>query len=160
MTSNVGAEYIRSQSSLGFTKSEEENFERVRERIMDAVKRTFRPEFLNRLDEIIIFRMLKQDEIKKIVDLMVAKVNERLKEQGMEIELTESAKEYLAKVGYDPIYGARPLRRAIQRHIEDPLSEAILKGEFKEGDKILVDKAEKSDELRFIKREKERKEGA
>ncbi len=160
MTSNVGAEYIRSQSSLGFTKSEEEDFERVKERIMDAVKRTFRPEFLNRLDEIIIFRMLKQEEIKKIVDLMIARVNERLKEQGMEIELTESAKEFLAKVGYDPIYGARPLRRAIQKHIEDPLSEAILRGEFKEGDKILVDKAQDSEELIFTKKEPEGKEGA
>ncbi|MBC7337053.1 MAG: AAA family ATPase, partial [Clostridia bacterium] len=81
MTSNVGAEYIRSQSSLGFTKTEEEDFERIKERIMDTVKRTFRPEFINRLDEIIVFRMLKEEEIKKIVDLMVVKVNERLREQ-------------------------------------------------------------------------------
>ncbi|MDK2871150.1 MAG: ATP-dependent Clp protease ATP-binding subunit ClpC [bacterium] len=156
MTSNVGAEYIRSQSSLGFTKTEEEDFERIKERIMDTVKRTFRPEFINRLDEIIVFRMLKEEEIKKIVDLMVVKVNERLREQGMEVEVTEKAKEFLVKVGYDPIYGARPLRRAIQRHIEDPISEAILRGEFKEGDKILVDVAEDGKELRLVRKEEAR----
>ncbi len=153
MTSNVGAEYIRSQSALGFTKGEEESFDRVKDKIMDAVKRTFRPEFLNRLDEIIIFRMLSQEEIKRIVDLMIAKVNERLREQKMEIEITDRAKEFLAKVGYDPIYGARPLRRAIQRHIEDLISEAILKGEFKEGDKILVDTDEGGNEIRMVKKE-------
>lgn len=153
MTSNVGAEYIRSQSSLGFTKTEEEDFERIKERIMDAVKRTFRPEFINRLDEIIVFKMLKQDEIKKIVDLLIGKVNERLKEQKMEIEVTERAKDFLVKVGYDPIYGARPLRRAIQRHIEDPISESILKGEFKEGDRIVVDADEEGKELKLFRKE-------
>lgn len=153
MTSNVGAEYIRSHSSLGFTKTEEEDFERVKEKIMDAVKRTFRPEFINRLDEIIVFKMLKQDEIKKIVDLLIGKVNERLREQKMEIEVTERAKDFLVKVGYDPIYGARPLRRAIQRHIEDPISESILKGEFKEGDRIVVDTDEEGKELKLFRKE-------
>lgn len=153
MTSNVGAEYIRSQASLGFTRTEEESFDKVKERIMDSVRRTFRPEFLNRLDEIIIFRMLNQTEIKKIVDLMVDKVNERLKEQNMMIELTERAKEFLSKVGYDPLYGARPLRRAIQRYVEDPISEAILKGEYKEGDRILVDTDEEGKEIKLKKKE-------
>ncbi|MCS7233012.1 MAG: ATP-dependent Clp protease ATP-binding subunit [Synergistetes bacterium] len=153
MTSNVGAEYIRSQSSLGFTKTEEEDFERVKEKIMDTVKRTFRPEFINRLDEIIVFKMLKQEEIKKIVDIMIGKVNERLREQKMEIEVTDKAKEFLVKVGYDPIYGARPLRRAIQRYIEDPISEAILKGEFKEGDGIIVDTDGEGKELKLSRKE-------
>ena len=105
----------------------------------DALKRTFRPEFLNRIDEIIIFDALTDDQIQRIVDLIVGELEVRLQEHKVSISLTDDAKKWLAKEGYDPVYGARPIRRAVQRHIENPLSRRILAGEFATGDHVVVD---------------------
>ncbi|MDD2497064.1 MAG: ATP-dependent Clp protease ATP-binding subunit [Desulfitobacteriaceae bacterium] len=145
MTSNVGARTIRKESSVGFTvSSEEDNYQAMKDRVMDDLKRTFRPEFLNRLDEIIVFHALNQEHIKVIVSLMIEEVNVRMREQGMSLEVTSKAKDFLAKEGFDEIYGARPLRRAILRYIEDTLAEALLKQEFKPGDEIVADVREGS----------------
>ena len=112
--------------------------ERMRASIEDALKKTFRPELLNRIDEIVIFEPLSRDQVKQIVELMVGEVRDRLGERGIGIEMAESAKDWLAKEGYDPQYGARPLRRAVQRYVENPLSNRILAGDFKEGDAVKV----------------------
>ena len=111
----------------------------MKNKVQDELKQHFRPEFLNRVDDIIVFPQLTQEEIVAIVDLMVAKLDERLKDKDMGIELTPAAKNLLAKKGYDPVLGARPLRRTIQRDIEDALSEKILYGEIKAGEIVLVD---------------------
>ena len=140
MTSNVGARTIRKESSLGFsTSAEEDSYKGMKDRVMEDLKKTFRPEFLNRIDEIIVFHTLSAAHIKEIVTLMIKEVNDRVVEQGMTLALSEAAKEFLAKEGFDELYGARPLRRAILRHVEDHLAEALLKQEFKSGDHILVD---------------------
>jgi ATP-dependent Clp protease ATP-binding subunit ClpC len=139
MTSNAGAEMIRKGGTLGFKPDERREYEDMKSRVMDELKRTFRPEFLNRIDEIIVFHPLTQEQIGNIVDLLVRDLQKRLKEQEIEFELTPAAKEFLAKEGYDPQYGARPLKRAIQRHIEDRLSEALLSGEVKRGDRVVLD---------------------
>ena len=106
---------------------------------MAAVKKTFRPEFINRIDEIIVFHELTEEQLRSIVDLMAKDLQERLAERNLAVEITQKAKAWLAKVGYDPVYGARPLRRAIEQHVENPLSTRLLKGEFKQGDTIKVD---------------------
>lgn len=111
----------------------------MKDRIMERMKSVFRPEFLNRLDEIIVFHSLNEDELGQIVELLVDQVKARINEQGLELELTENAKKQIIKEGYDPAFGARPLKRAIQRTIEDKVSEEILKGNIKTGDKVLVD---------------------
>jgi ATP-dependent Clp protease ATP-binding subunit ClpC len=110
---------------------------------MSAVKKTFRPEFINRVDEIIVFHELTEEQLRSIVDLMVADLQKRLSERKLAVELTEDAKSWLAREGYDPIYGARPLRRAIERYVENPLSSKLLRGEFGEGDKVIVDRSDK-----------------
>ncbi len=133
MTSNVGSFYFQDPS---LSRNEIEN------KIQDLLKTTFRPEFLNRIDEIIIFNNLTREDIIKIVDIQIKYLNERLSEKGMILELTEKAKELLATYGYDPLFGARPLKRAIQRYIENPLALKILEGTFNEGDKIIVDAGE------------------
>jgi len=140
MTSNLGARMIASQGSIGFGDKKEEglSYQEIRQRVMEEVKRVFTPEFLNRVDEIIVFRPLKQKEIEQIVELLMKETRNRLKEHGMDIELTPEARAFIAREGYDPNFGARPLRRAIQRLVEDPLSELILSGAFKEGDRIVV----------------------
>jgi ATP-dependent Clp protease ATP-binding subunit ClpC len=114
---------------------------------MGAVKKTFRPEFLNRLDEIIVFHELTEEQLRNIVDLLVEDLQKRLAERKLGVEITDEAKSWLTKVGFDPIYGARPLRRAIERYVENPLSTKVLQGEFKEGDTIVVDL--KGDALTF-----------
>ncbi|WP_026487001.1 ATP-dependent Clp protease ATP-binding subunit [Caldanaerobius polysaccharolyticus] len=142
MTSNVGADLIKKQATLGFTASSDEAkdaYEKMKDNVMDQLKRTFRPEFLNRIDEIIVFHQLTMDDIKSIVDIMLKDINERLKANDIQLVLSEKAKEYLAKEGYDPAFGARPLRRAIERTIENTLSEKMLKGEIKQGDRVYVD---------------------
>jgi len=136
MTSNVGAASTRF-GRLGFTASEsEDKYREMKDSVMRELRRTFRPEFLNRIDEIIVFHPLSRDDIKKIVDLMINEVNNRLKEHEMEVVLTEEAKEVLVSEGFSEEYGARPLRRAIQRFIEDEISEGLLEERFKQGDKI------------------------
>ncbi|MFN3741825.1 MAG: ATP-dependent Clp protease ATP-binding subunit [Anaerolineales bacterium] len=145
MTSNIGAEEIRRQTSLGFQlkrdQAEEErmSYEEMRKKLTEALRRVFRPEFLNRVDAVIIFRSLSKDDIQKIVTLELNKVAERLKEHNLTLIATPKALEKLAEWGYDPEMGARPLRRVIQQRVEDPLSDALLAGQFQQGDTVLVD---------------------
>ncbi|MFZ5826028.1 MAG: ATP-dependent Clp protease ATP-binding subunit [Bacillota bacterium] len=141
MTSNAGAQVIRGDRQLGFTVKEDEaeQHEKMKNRVMDEVKKLFRPEFINRLDEIIIFHSLNKEHLKEIVHLEVKKVGARLKEQGVELTISDKGLEKLVLEGYDPTYGARPLRRAIQRLLEDPLSEEMLGKPFKYGEQVHVD---------------------
>jgi len=141
MTSNVGSEIIAKEAALGFIGGDEEKIakESLKEKVMTALKESFRPEFLNRIDEIIIFNYLGKSEIKKIVDLELQKVIERLEDKKIEIRVTEAAKEFLAEKGFDPNLGARPLKRVIQRQVLDPLSLKIVSGEIKEGERVMVD---------------------
>ena len=142
MTSNVGASQITYGGQLGFRASETEggpSWESVRDTVMDAMKKQFRPEFINRIDEIIVFHPLNQAQIETIVDQMLESTRRKLRGQGIAIALTDAAKKELARRGFDPKFGARPLRRAIQREIETPISQLLLKGEFSEGDRIKVD---------------------
>jgi ATP-dependent Clp protease ATP-binding subunit ClpC len=141
MTTNLGTKDISKGISVGFGSASEStgSYERMMNKVQDELKQHFRPEFLNRVDDIIVFHQLTEEEIFQIVDLMIAMLEERLRDRDMGIELTPSAKELLAKRGYDPVLGARPLRRTIQREIEDQLSEKILFGEVKAGQIIMVD---------------------
>ncbi|TZE82687.1 ATP-dependent Clp protease ATP-binding subunit [Calorimonas adulescens] len=141
MTSNVGAETIKKQESIGFTVKEEEglsDYEKMKEKVLEELRRTFRPEFLNRVDDVIVFRQLTLDDLRKIVELMLKDVNKRIQQNNITLEFMPEAMEYLAKEGFDPTYGARPLKRAIQKHVEDALSELMLRGEVKAGDSVLV----------------------
>tara|TARA_Y100000768_G_scaffold32113_1_gene21124 strand:- start:1740 stop:4259 length:2520 start_codon:yes stop_codon:yes gene_type:complete len=149
MTSNLGTADLR-RANVGFTKADEAvSYERMKEKVNDALKAHFRPEFLNRVDDTIVFHELSMDEVTEIVDLMIARTSEQLKAQGLGLELTDSAKNWLARKGYDPTLGARPLRRAIQRYVEDALSERILYKEFHAGQIIVVDADEETDEIVF-----------
>ena len=144
MTSNVGADLIKRQTSLGFgrkqaDKSEERDYEEMRDKLMSQLKRVFRPEFLNRVDATIVFKSLGKEEITDIVDLELRKVQERLAEHQITLQVTEEAKRLLADEGYDPDYGARPLRRVIQYRVEDALSDELLAGKFDESGTIVVD---------------------
>ncbi len=144
MTSNLGTEGIRRQP-FGFRtdgRDGEDELKKLKDSVDAALKGTFRPEFLNRIDEIIVFHPLVQDQIVQIVGLMTGEVQVRLDERGITFELTADAKIWLAKEGFDPVFGARPLRRAVQRHLENPLSKAVLSGEFRSGDHVLVDASE------------------
>lgn len=133
MTSNVGAEIIRKRGSLGFkTITDDISYEEMKELLFEEVKKAFKPEFLNRLDETIVFRPLSKVDLEKIVDIEIAYVNSRLMEQGVEVELTQEARDFFVEKGFDPVFGARPLKRIIQRFLEDPLAEDIIKGEFSE----------------------------
>jgi ATP-dependent Clp protease ATP-binding subunit ClpC len=139
LTSNVGAEAIRKQTSIGFTPSSEEgNYEKMRDKILEESKKAFRPEFLNRLDDIIVFRSLTRADLIEILGLEVAKVMERLKAKNIQLILEDKAKEFLVEKGYDPTYGARPMRRAVERYLEDPLAEEILRGKFHDKGPIIV----------------------
>ncbi|MFC1982849.1 AAA family ATPase, partial [Chloroflexota bacterium] len=145
MTSNAGVELIKREASLGFAapkdtaKVRKQGYEDMKEKVMAEVKKAFRPEFLNRLDDIIVFHELTEEQLRSIVDLMVKDLQKRLAERKLGIELTEKAKSWLTREGYDPTFGARPLRRVIERYVENPLSTQLLKGELKEGDTIKVD---------------------
>ncbi len=145
MTSNTGVELIKRDMTMGFAttkgepKARQQRYESMKEKVMGEVKKTFRPEFLNRLDEIIVFHELTEGQLRNIVDLMVKDLQKRLAERKLGVELTGKAKAWLAKEGFDPLYGARPLRRAIERYVENPLSTKVLKGEYREGDTIMVD---------------------
>jgi ATP-dependent Clp protease ATP-binding subunit ClpC len=141
LTTNLGTRDVSKAVGLGFAGSNDEmsNYERMKQKVNDELKQHFRPEFLNRIDDIIVFHQLSEDEIVQIVDLMVARVDVQLKNKDMGLEITPAAKALLAKKGYDPVLGARPLRRTIQREIEDTLSEKILYGELTPGQIIVVD---------------------
>ncbi len=142
MTSNVGAAAIKKGGALGFTANREANYIDMKDRVMEELKKQFRPEFLNRIDDTVVFHQLDESHIKEIVTLMSDELRRRLRENDIHFDLTEEAKAFLAKEGYDPQYGARPLKRAIQRHIEDQLSEALLSGTVKKGDSVLIDAVE------------------
>ncbi len=141
LTTNLGTRDIAKAVSLGFQTSDdtESNYERMKEKVNDELKQHFRPEFLNRIDDTIVFHQLTQEQIVEIVDLMLARIETQLKNKDMGMEVTENAKRFLAAKGYDPVLGARPLRRTIQREIEDPLSEKILFNEVGAGQIVLVD---------------------
>ena len=139
LTSNVGSETIKKQSTMGFSAiSDVHSYEKMREKILDEAKRVFRPEFLNRLDDIIVFRSLTKTDLVSILDLEIVKVTERLKRKNLHLQLDEKAKDLLVEKGYDPTYGARPMRRAVERFLEDPLAEEILKGSLHDSDPITV----------------------
>lgn len=139
MTSNVGSDTIKRSSSLGFSPiTDESSYEKMRERILEEAKKTFRPEFLNRLDDIVVFRSLTKPDLIEILDLEINKVIGRLKARNILLNLDEKAKDFLVSKGYDPQYGARPMRRAVERYLEDPLAEEILKGAFHDGDPVNV----------------------
>ena len=139
MTSNLGTQDLR-KANLGFTKVDEAvTYERMKEKVTDALKAHFRPEFLNRIDDVIVFHELSRPEVREIVDLMVARTAKQLAGQGMGLELTDAAKDFLSAEGYDPTLGARPLRRALQRLVEDPLSEKLLNKDFRAGEIVIVD---------------------
>lgn len=158
MTSNIGVRDLKDfGTGIGFaTKAKKDNLdEAVKSTIQNALRKTFSPEFLNRLDDVIIFDSLGRESIHEIIDLMLKKLFVRINGLGYEIEVTEKAKDFLAEKGYDQQYGARPLNRAIQKYVEDPLAEEILKGDLKEGDTMLVDHLENGEELTFKKKETE-----
>ena len=147
MTSNVGARDIMQGKSLGFHGSDaKSSFEKMQERIKDEMQKVFNPEFLNRLDDVIVFHPLSRDHIAQIVTILLREVQRRL---GDEVKLTQAAIDFLVQKGYDENYGARPLKRAIQKFVEDPLSEKILMGEFGRGDEIEVDVAPDGERLVF-----------
>jgi len=141
MTSNLGTRDIQKGPGIGFAARPDEKmtYDKMKDRVMEELKKSFRPEFLNRIDEVIVFHSLTQEDVKQIVDLMMKRVTEQLKAKDLEIELTDAAKTLLAEQGYDPALGARPLRRTIQRLVEDPLSEKLLWKEFRAGQTIIVD---------------------
>ncbi|MFC2012267.1 ATP-dependent Clp protease ATP-binding subunit [Chloroflexota bacterium] len=153
MTSNTGVELIKRDTSLGFAtqksgaRAQKQSYEDMKEKVMGEVKKTFRPEFLNRLDDILVFHELDEEQLRNIVDLLVKDLQERLAERKLKLEMTDAAKLWIGKVGFDPLYGARPLKRAIERYVENPLSTRVLRGEFNEGDGVVVDLAD--DELIF-----------
>lgn len=145
MTSNVGAQHLKKESAtMGFLAEQRQGDagEAAKNRVLDEVKRAFRPEFINRIDELVVFASLIQEELRKIVDLMLLEVSKRLKEQEILLEVTEAAKDLILKRGYDPVYGARPLRRAIQKLVEDEISEILLRQEATAGTTVLVDMGE------------------
>src|SRR5438270_78927 len=142
MTSNIGASEISRQFNIGFSTSEDEtgiSYDDMKNRIMGELKKVFRPEFLNRIDEVIVFHKLSKDEIKEIVDLLLRRIRESMAERELQLELSEEAKEMLADKGWDPSMGARPLRRAIQRYVEDPLADFVLRSQVPEGSTVKVD---------------------
>ncbi|HNR03180.1 MAG TPA: AAA family ATPase [Anaerolineaceae bacterium] len=154
MTSNLGTEFVRQGGTLGFLQKTDTAEERqAQEKIEKALKSTFRPEFLNRIDEIIMFSPLSPEQMHDIVDLQMKEVRVRLEEHGLKVELTAQAREWLAKEGYDPSFGARPLKRALQKHVESPLSVALLSGNYAEGDTVLVDLDAEKQEVTFRKKE-------
>ncbi len=169
MTSNIGAKDIARNVSFGFGTSDDEtgtSYDEMKERIMGDLKKVFRPEFLNRIDEVIVFHKLAKDEIKEIVDLMIGRVRAQVAEHHLQLDLTEEAKELLAEKGWDPSMGARPLRRAIQRYIEDPLADEVLRAgpdSIVPGTTVLVDRdtaGDESDQPLSLKLVKPRKRAA
>jgi len=145
MTSNIGSELIRKESSIGFVSRTDEakvaqmSYEKMKEKVLEEMKKTFRPEFLNRIDGVVVFHALSQEHIRQIVELMLSQIESQLKEKDMKLEITGAAKDLLGEKGYDPMFGARPLRRVIEHMVEDPLSEALLEGRFHSGETIQID---------------------
>ncbi len=152
MTSNVGAEFVKKGNLLGFSnQSDEISYDTLKEKMLEAAKKTFKPEFLNRLDDLIVFRSLAKADMAQIVHVEVSKVSDRLKSRSVKIELTQEAIDFLIEKGYDPVYGARPLRRAVEKYLEDPIAEEILKGQIKTDQIVSV--AVKDGALTFVSKE-------
>jgi len=147
MTSNVGSQHLVSTKQFGFTSRDGVDFAETERRALDALDRSFRPEFINRVDEIIVFEPLTREDVLEIVGIMLGRLNKHLESQRISVEVTDAAKEFLAETGYDPKFGARPLARAIRRYIENPLSSRIIGGEFDPGDTVVVNR--EGDELTF-----------
>jgi ATP-dependent Clp protease ATP-binding subunit ClpC len=145
MTSNIGAEAIRKDSSIGFSlkgdasSERQASYERMKEKVLNEVKQYFRPEFLNRIDSQVVFHALSHEHIRSIVDLMLTSMEKQLEEKDITIEVTDPARDWLGEKGYDETFGARPLRRVIQNEIEDHLSDLLLQGDIREGDTVLID---------------------
>jgi ATP-dependent Clp protease ATP-binding subunit ClpC len=140
MTSNVGARDITKSKGLGFAAPDDrENFDRIQEKVKEEIQRVFNPEFLNRLDDVIVFHPLNKQHISQIVAILLREIQKRLSDEEITLRLTEAGTDFLSTHGYDEHFGARPLKRAIQKYIEDPLSEKILVGEFAKGDEVEVD---------------------
>jgi ATP-dependent Clp protease ATP-binding subunit ClpC len=153
MTSNIGADLIKGGSSFGFAKRDDvQDYEKMRKSLMGEVEKFFRPEFINRLDEIIVFRPLVKEDLNQIIEIELDKVRKRLVEKSMKLELDQAAKDFLIDKGYNPDFGARPLRRAISQSIEDPLAEALLSGDFGPGDLIIVTRKPEAENLYFESR--------
>src|SRR5205807_1486805 len=154
MTSNIGASEIARNTKLGFTITEDEtgvSYDDMKNRIMGELKKVFRPEFLNRIDDVIVFHKLQKEEIKTIVDLLLRRIRESLAERELQLELSEPAKDLLVEKGWDPAMGARPLRRAIQRYIEDPLADFVLRSELIPGATVLVEPGVEGSEENEVK---------
>jgi ATP-dependent Clp protease ATP-binding subunit ClpC len=150
MTSNIGARRITKHVNLGFQKSEEDDVYRaMKDRVMDEAKKVFNPEFLNRIDETIVFHRLTDEQLRDIVVINIGEVTRRLEEKGIDLVLSDEAKDFIVKRGTDDEYGARPLRRAVQQYIEDPLSEQLLMGAFEPGSRVVVQVSELSGDLMF-----------
>ncbi|QAT17344.1 Clp protease, ATP-binding subunit [Candidatus Velamenicoccus archaeovorus] len=150
MTSNVGAELLRKQGALGFkAQSGDMSYQQMKERLLEEVKRTFKPEFLNRIDDVIVFRPLEKNDLYKIVEIEIGEVQGRLNERHVTLALDQEAKDFLIEKGFDPVFGARPLKRTIQRYIEDPLAEEIIGGRIKEGSMVKIGKKKDREELSF-----------
>jgi len=153
MTSNVGSQHLVSTKQFGFTSSEGIDFQETERRAMDALERAFRPEFINRVDEIIVFEPLTREDVLEIVGIMLGRMNKHLESQRVSVGVTQAAKEFIAEQGYDPKFGARPLARAIRRYVENPLSSRIIGGEFDPGDTVVVDRTgDGGNELTFEKK--------
>ena len=154
MTSNAGAELIKRDMSLGFAAhvdgegKQQVEYEKMKEKVLGEMKKAFRPEFLNRIDATVVFHALNKEHIRQIVDLMLDQVATSLEEKNITLEVTDEAKGLIGNKGYDPVFGARPLRRTIQNLVEDPLSEALLRGEFLPGDTVIVDCVEEKIAMR------------
>ncbi|MCP4837396.1 MAG: AAA domain-containing protein, partial [Phycisphaera sp.] len=150
MTSNIGADLIKGGASFGFAKRDSvQDYDKMRTALMGEIEKFFRPEFINRLDEVIVFRPLAKEDLTSIIEFELSKVRERLAVKGMTLDLDTAAKDFLIDKGYNPDFGARPLRRALSSYIEDPLAENLLSGEFKEGDDIKVTRKDDQDHLSF-----------
>jgi len=141
MTSNIGSQYILEMGT--------ENWEQVETKVLELLRQTFRPEFLNRVDDVIIFRPLSSQDIAKIVDLQIKRVERLVAERKLRLEVTPAAKQLIVAEGYDPVYGARPLKRAIQRLLQNPLAMAVLEGQYTEGDTVRVDRGKDGNHLAF-----------
>jgi ATP-dependent Clp protease ATP-binding subunit ClpC len=158
MTSNVGADLIRKETSIGFVTKEDakSTYDKMKTTVLDELKKSFKPEFLNRVDETVVFRPLSKEDLEVIIDIMLSDVNHRLEEKGLFIAAGKKVKKFLVEKGFDPKFGARPLRRTIEEQVENPLSEEVLKGKFTFGMEI---KAElKEDQLVFTGKLKKIKE--
>jgi ATP-dependent Clp protease ATP-binding subunit ClpC len=152
MTSNLGTKLIHKGTTLGFQKEgEAEKQSRIKDDVLTELKKGFNPEFLNRIDEVVVFHPLEMQHLIKIVDILIEEVNQRLSDRGIQLDVTPEVKSWLTKEGYEPAYGARPMRRAIQRSIGDPLSEELIKGRFKDAKRIKV--VLKDNTLTFVEEE-------